>query len=85
MSYQPKAGIIETDLNTEMVLLDPSNQRMFSLNEVGRLIWKGLPTQGLEATLTRITAEYGVSEEQARADALELVEELVKAGLLQAK
>ena len=53
------------------------------LNEVSRVIWteleKGTDVDGL---VTAVTDAFEVSEEEARADILELLEQLRNAGLL---
>jgi Coenzyme PQQ synthesis protein D (PqqD) len=56
---------------------------MFSLNTVGRLLWLELPRQGLEGALEQITKSFAVSPEQARADAVGLIENLSKSKLLE--
>lgn len=81
-SFQAKPTVIETDLGDELVLLDPQNQGMFSLNEVGRVIWKHLPS-GLEAAIGQVVAEFEIDEATAKQDTLELVEQLKNAGLLE--
>jgi hypothetical protein len=56
---------------------------MLLLNEVSRVIWteleKGTDVDGL---VTAVTDAFEVSEEEARADILELLEQLRNAGLL---
>lgn len=56
---------------------------MLLLNEVSRVIWteleKGADVDGL---VTAVTDAFEVSEEEARADILELLEQLRNAGLL---
>ena len=56
---------------------------MLLLNEVSRVIWteleKGADVDGL---VTAVTAAFEVSEEEARADILELLEQLRNVGLL---
>ena len=37
-TYTLKPGVIETDLEDELVLLDPKTQGMFSLNATGRVV-----------------------------------------------
>jgi hypothetical protein len=68
-----RAGIIETDLGTELILLDPGTQQMFSLNPTGRLIWSLLGSAPLDA----------IEQARARADALTLLEQLTVAGLVE--
>jgi sensor domain CHASE-containing protein len=78
-----KPGIIETDLDDELVLLDPKTQGMFSLNATGRVIWHGLKnTESLEAIAQKLEQQFTVNLEQARQDAQALITELEKAGLI---
>jgi predicted Rdx family selenoprotein len=78
-----KAGVIETDLDDELVLLDPKTQGMFSLNATGRLIWQGLKsTQTLETIAQTLEQHFTVTLEQAQTDAQVLIDELEKAGLI---
>jgi len=81
--YRHKPGLVETDLGDELVLLDPATRQMFSLNPTGRLLWRDLPEAGLDGAVSQITAGFEVEPDQARADALELVRELVAVGLLE--
>jgi hypothetical protein len=40
--YRRAPQVITTALPAESILLDPSTQRMFSLNETARLVWTAL-------------------------------------------
>ena len=81
--YRHKTDLVITDLNDELVLLDPKTRQMFSLNKVGRVLWLNLPTLGLDATVQRITEEFEVAHDVANTDAQELVDHLIRAGLLE--
>jgi Coenzyme PQQ synthesis protein D (PqqD) len=83
MNYRHNPSVVVTDLDDELVLLDPVSKQMFSLNTVGRLLWLELPKQGLEGALEQITKSFAVSPEQARADAMALIEHLTKSKLLE--
>jgi Coenzyme PQQ synthesis protein D (PqqD) len=85
MNYRHNPSVVVTDLDDELVLLDPVSKQMFSLNVVGRLLWLELPKQGLEGVLEQITKSFAVSPEQARADAMMLIENLSKSKLLEVK
>ncbi len=59
---------------------------MLMLNETGAILWKVLENGGdLEAMADALTAEYNVSREQAKADAVEFYASLVKAGYAEAE
>ncbi len=82
-TWNIKPGIIETDLEDELVLLDPKTQGMFSLNNTGRVIWHELKNAGtLEVMATKLEQQFTVSLEQATIDAQVLISELEKAGLI---
>jgi Coenzyme PQQ synthesis protein D (PqqD) len=85
MNYQHNPSVVVTDLDDELVLLDPNSKQMFSLNAVGRVVWLDLPKLGLERTLEQITQTFDVTPEQAHADALELINNLVQGNLLEVK
>lgn len=79
--YRPREGVIETDLDDELVLLDPDTQQMYSLNETGRWLWRRLP-ESPKALAQGLAESFAVGLEQARNDVAELLAELREAGLL---
>ena len=83
MNYRHNPSVVVTDLDDELVLLDPTSKQMFSLNAVGRLLWQELPKQGLQAALEQVTKSFEVTPEQARTDALALIENLTRRKLLE--
>jgi Coenzyme PQQ synthesis protein D (PqqD) len=83
MNYRHNPSVVVTDLDDKLVLLDPVSKQMFSLNAVGRLLWLQLPKHGLDSTLEQITTSFAVTPEQARTDALALIETLTKSKLLE--
>jgi Coenzyme PQQ synthesis protein D (PqqD) len=83
MNYRHNPSVVVTDLEDELVLLDPVSKQMFSLNAVGRVLWLELPRRGLEGALEQITKSFAVSPEQARADAIGLIDNLTKSKLLE--
>ena len=80
-TYRRKPGILETEVENEMVLLDPESQAMFSLNSVGRVIWRQLEGSNVDDVTERVMEKFEIDEQTARSDARELLDELVKAGL----
>lgn len=81
--FRAAPGLIETDLESELVLLDPATQQMFSLNPTGRTLWFALREHTLRDAATKVAERFDVSLEQATSDALVLVHDLREAGLLQ--
>lgn len=80
--FAPAPGVIETDLESELVLLDPSTQEMFSLNPSGRALWLALRHHPLADAAAHVADEFDVDVEQATSDALALLDQLLEAGLL---
>lgn len=82
MTYTITKGIIETDLENELVLLHPENRNMYSLNETGRIIWKNLENLGFEGAINQVLKEYDTTKEQAMRDAEKLLQELIQANFI---
>src|SRR4051794_8375300 len=80
--YARRVGIIETDLGAELILLDHATEEMFSLNDVGRLIWRSLDEAPLDAIVERVVGAFDVSHDIAAADVCALLEQLLDAGLV---
>jgi len=79
--YERTQGVIETNLEDELILLDPGSQEMFSLNESGRAIWRRLPATR-DALVEMLLAEYAVARDQATHDVDTLLAALTAAGLV---
>lgn len=84
MTYQPNPNVVSTTLDEEAVLLDLDTRRYYSLNETGALIWSLLADDAsIEEITEAITAEFDVSEEDARAHTERLLGELAEEGLIE--
>jgi Coenzyme PQQ synthesis protein D (PqqD) len=70
--YRRRTEVIATDLEDELVLLDPGTVEMYSLNTVGRLVWLSLP-DSLAGIVGKVTESFDVSAEQALSDVQELL------------
>ena len=67
----------------DTVLLDLASGMYFGLDGVGNSIWESISEgRSLADTAEAIVAEYDVTEEQARADVIEFVTNLLECGLL---
>lgn len=81
--WERSRDVITTDLDDELVLLDPATGALFSLNEVGRVIWSELATASSMALIARaVTDVFEVDDATAEADVHRLVAELAEAGLV---
>lgn len=76
--------ILCTEINGESVLLDPRNQRMFSLNRTGTIVWETVE-HGMEAIVAGVLSVYDVDESTVRDDVTELLKALEHAGLVVAR
>lgn len=81
-TYRCRADVIVTDLQNELVLLDPNNVEMYSLGPVGRAIWLSLPATPQTAA-GQVRLSFDISAEEALRDAQALLEDLQLAGLVE--
>ena len=82
MTKSPNPEIIVTELDDELVLLNPRTQAMFTLNGTGKIIWQHLGMQTAEEIALKITETFEIDLETATADTNALLESLEKSGLL---
>jgi Coenzyme PQQ synthesis protein D (PqqD) len=80
--YRRRETVIVTDLQDELVLLDPQSVEMFSLNAVGRLIWLALPATP-EAAAAQVTTTFAAEPAEALQDVLALLGDLQQSGLVE--
>lgn len=80
--YQPKRSVIESNLDAELVLLDPETREMYSLNPVGRAIWRALPDLTVAALADEVTRQFDVGRERALVDVRRILGELLGVGLI---
>ena len=83
--FVPKPGVIPTDLENEVVLLDPETRLMFSLNATGRFVWQRLEAHSVTDLARALAEEFDVSAGQALSDVQMLLRELLEAGLASAR
>lgn len=79
--YRRTAGVIETELDDGLVLLNPANRQMYSLNKTGRTVWLNIGNLPVAAQALRNT--YGLTQEQTEADIQKLVIHLESCGLIE--
>jgi len=80
--YEQNPDIIETDLEEELILLDPKSQEMFSLNDTGRIVWNELSSSTVPEVVSLVKTTFDISKEIAERDVTELVSNLSEAGLI---
>ena len=83
MTKSPNPEIIVTELEDELVLLNPRTQSMFTLNGTGKVIWQHLGTHTSEEIAIKITEAFEIDLTTAQKDTSDLLESLEKSGLLQ--
>jgi hypothetical protein len=77
---------METELDTELVLLDPAHGEMFSLNATGRVVWRALGTPPssvtLDALVAAVVAAFDIDPQTATTDVVTLLRRLQEAKLI---
>lgn len=79
---EAKKNFVARAVNNELVLVPLKNQvadmtALFNLNEVGQFIWNEIqPETTLDSLLEKITTEYEVESDVARADLTAFLTEL---------
>ena len=77
--------VIATDLDDELVLLNPATRAVYSVNGTGREVWNRLADPASVAELaSALVARFAVDEATATRDVGTLIDELVTAGLVRA-
>ena len=77
--------IIATDLDDEVVLLNPTTRAVFTLNPTGRAVWHRLASAAsLDELVAVLVAEFAVDEATAARDVRVLLDDFAAAGLVHA-
>jgi hypothetical protein len=80
---QPAAGVVGRVVNAEAVIVLASKGEVKVLNEVGSLIWSlSDGTRSVGEIAAQVNASFQVALDQAQADTLEFVGQLVERGAL---
>jgi len=70
-------GLIESEVDKEIVALNIESGTCYGLNGVGSVIWKLLATPvRVEEICTKLVAEYQVDRDVCERDVMDLLEEL---------
>jgi hypothetical protein len=80
---QLRDDVTVTDLGDQLVLLDPRNQEMYALDDVGRFVWEALEGDTLDGVAAAVSERYGIEAPVAQRDLYDLVTELSQAELLE--
>ena len=79
----PSPDVLVQELDGEAVLLDLDSERYFGLDDVGTRVWRHLlEHRRLERVCEEMQKEYEVDASRLRADVLQLVGELIDAGIV---
>jgi predicted transcriptional regulator len=79
----PSPEVLVQELDGEAVLLNLESERYFGLDDVGTRVWQHLlEHRRLGRVCEEMQKEYDVDESRLRADVLQLVEELIEAGIV---
>ena len=84
--YITRSGAVAArQLGDEMIIMFAANSTLFSLNETATVIWQAADgkTPLSEIVDLHVCSEFEVEREQAYRDALALVEDLARHGLVQ--
>jgi len=78
------SAVAARELAGEMIIMSAADSTLFSLNETASMIWQAADgkTPLSEIVSLRICPEFEVSPEQAYRDAVDLVEDLARHGIL---
>ena len=80
----PAPDVLSQTVVGESVLLDLRSQKYFGLNEIGTRTWQLLQeTADVGAIHARLLVEYQVAPDQLERDLEELLERLLRAGLVE--
>ena len=75
--------VLFQEVSGETVLLDLSSESYFGLDEIGTRIWVLLNEgKNLDGILDTLQAEYEVTRETLESDTTELLDNLLKVGLI---
>jgi len=82
--FSRSKGQVSTDLQGEIVLLNVQSGKYYNLNPIGSFIWERIeqPTP-LSAIIEAILSAYKVDRERCETDTRELLQKLVRAGLVE--
>lgn len=85
MPYSASPECVSCAVDEGVAILDLRSNTYFSLNDVGASIWERMSEPVSLEDLTRaVSEEYSVAPEECRGDIADLLDEMLKHGLIQA-
>jgi hypothetical protein len=83
-AYRRKANLLEAEVGDDLVALDASAGTCFGMNSVAKHVWSQLEQPRSFGELkSDLLAEYDVSDQQCAAELQELLDEMVRADLIE--
>jgi hypothetical protein len=77
------SDVLVSHLDGESVLLNLRSECYFGLDEMGTRVWELLGSGSIQSVYETLLAEYDVDPETCRLDLTELLDGLVKQGLVE--
>ena len=81
--YSCSTDVIATDLEQELIILDPRSCEMFTLNAAGRCVWLALPARSVDDIAGVLQGQFDVTPELARRDVQSFLTQLTEAALIE--
>lgn len=77
------AGVAHREIEGRLLLLLPDSTRLYTFNETGRLVWRGLLRQRSPAAIAAAMArKFGVPAARAERDVRDLLQDLSRRGVI---
>ncbi len=81
--FAQRRDVVATELDGELILLDPGSGDVFGLREVGLVIWQKLDApMRFDALVLELQTEFEIDAAQCRADVAGFLGELLEAGFV---
>ncbi|MDJ0761889.1 MAG: PqqD family protein [Myxococcota bacterium] len=80
--FKPAPAVAYRTIGGRVVIVDPGQNKMISLNQTGSVIWEALDGRSAQSVATDIAATFDVTDEEALADVQTFITELAGKGLV---
>jgi len=82
--YKQAVELMEAEVGSELVALDPDAGTCFGFNEVATIVWRRLSEPiSFDQLRDELLSEYEVSPDQCTKELQELLDEMVSKGLVE--